>query len=44
MPPLPAVGRVQRGQEDVIVPSSDRSNSIWKMQIQIEVKISVIGS
>lgn len=44
MPPLPAAGRVQRDQEDATVLNSDRSNSIWKIRIQIEVKISIIGS
>lgn len=44
MPPLPAGGCEQRDVEDAIVLSSDRSKSIWNMQIQIEVKISIIGS
>jgi hypothetical protein len=44
MPPLPAAGCGHRDEEDAIMLSSDRSKSIWNMQIQIEVKISIIGS
>jgi hypothetical protein len=44
MPPLPAAGCGQRDEEDAIMLSSDRSKSILDMQIQIEVKISIIGS
>lgn len=44
MPPLPAGGCGQRDEEDAIMLSSDRSKSIWNMQIQIEVKISIIDS
>lgn len=44
MPPLPAAGCGQRDVEDAIKLSSNRSKSIWNMQIQIEVKISFIGS
>ena len=44
MPPLPAASRVRRDEEDAMVRSSDRSKSILNMQVQIEVKISIMGS